>query len=242
MLQLTHKCFLILYVCPLDVVLVIVIAFLSGLSDSADAVSKGVCSHTDNPSTSADPLTRVTTAVDAASMPYCTRCANPANFVDGTCVCSPSCGSCDTDFPLDYSKTGVACVDLGAVVDGTATAATVIPDTGAVRQGSPYGSSRECTYGRTYRGHKRGEKYDAIVANFPTNGIVIVDMSTQTKKCHVDLPAAPARVVFAPKVPTQVAGIGPQSSGGDDMSSASVFSTSAIVLLAGLASAAAAML
>ena len=193
-------------------------------------MQRGVCAHTDMPDTTADPLETVASVTLAQTKPYCARCMDQLNFVNGTCTCSPNCGSCDVNFPTDLSRTGVACVDLGAVVDGTVSVATLIPNAGAVRQGSPYGSSKKCTYGRTYRNHKRGEKYDASVSNYPSNSVVIVDMSTQTKKCQVALPGAPSRIVFAPKNPTVVENAGPSSSGTAISSSIMALASMAVAL------------
>jgi hypothetical protein len=173
---------------------------------SVNDIFNGVCLHSDA-ETGPDQLTRVTEEV--STDPLCNRCADSANFVDGSCVCTPDCGSCDEEFEVDLSKTGVACVDLGAVVDGTVDAATLIPDAGAVKQGNPYGNSKECTYGRTYRSHKRGQKYDASVSNFPFNSIVIVDMSTKRKQCQVEVSGTPSRIVWVPNKAEAVSGVGP---------------------------------
>ena len=193
-------------------------------------VSNGVCLHSPAIDGDAAKLARFTNVTDDAT---CSRCANIANFdgADGSCTCTPTCGSCDEDFETDLSKTGVACVDLGAVVDGTVTQATLIPNAGAVNQGSPYASSKECTYGRTYRSHKRGQKYDASVSNFPKNSIVIVDMSTQQLKCQVDVDGSPSRIVWVPDEAQHIEGVGPSNS--NEESGAVAASTVAGMLVAG---------
>jgi len=176
---------------------------------SVNDILSGVCLHSPSSSGGPNQLTRVTEVVTDNEL--CSRCSDQTNFVDGTCTCTPECGSCDAEFETDLSKTGVACVDLGAVVDGTVSAATLIPNAGAVKQGSPYSSSNECTYGRTYRNHKRGQKYDASVSNFPENSIVIVDMTTKTVKCNIPVDGAPGRIVWAPNKAQAVEGVGPGS-------------------------------
>jgi hypothetical protein len=143
----------------------------------------------------------------------CARCADLSNFnSSGVCVCTPDCGYCgaaDGDYPLNLTQTGVACVDLGAVVDGTVSEATMIPDTGAVAQGAGRPDSPECAYGFTYRNHKRGGRFDASVSDFPTSSVVLVDMATQEKHCQVSIPGKPFRVVYVPRTPQMVEGIGP---------------------------------
>jgi hypothetical protein len=190
-----------------------------------DDIDHGVCLHT--PVENApDQLTRVTEAVTDGTL--CPRCDDQANYEDdGTCTCTPKCGSCDEDFGTDLSETGVACVDLGRVVDGAVTKASLIPNAGAVTQGAPYGSSPKCTYGRTYRAHKRGKQYDASVSNFPTDSIVIVDMSTQQVKCQVDVDGAPSRIVWAPTEPVEL-------SDGKDNSDASILVRMPTILIAGI--------
>jgi hypothetical protein len=190
-----------------------------------DDIDHGVCLHT-SVENAPDQLTRVTEAVADG---LCPRCDNQANFEDdGACTCTPTCGSCDKDFETDLSMTGVACVDLGRVVDGFESKATLIPNAGAVKQGSPYGSSPECTYGRTYRAHKRGKHYDASVSNFPTDSIVIVDMATQELKCQVDVDGAPSRIVWAPNEPVKL------SDTGKNASDASILVRMPAILIAGI--------
>lgn len=149
---------------------------------------------------------RVTEVV--TDMETCERCANQSNFNNSECICTPDCGWCDTIVEVDLNKTGVACIDLGDVVDGKNPEATLISNAGAVSQGAPYEDSPECTYGRSYRSHKRGRMYDASVSNFPTDSIVIVNMLTQEVQCQVELPGAPSRVVYAPTTPQAVEGVG----------------------------------
>lgn len=170
----------------------------------------GVCLHNTTTDGSPAQLVRVTQVVTDNEL--CSRCANETAFEDGICICTPDCGSCDTEFEPDLSRTGVACVDLGAVVDGTVTSATLIPNAGGVRQGAGYGDAPECSYGRTYRSHRRGQKYDASISNFPTDSIVIFDMSTQEVKCQVSLPGDPNQAIWVPNEAHEVEGMGPKMS------------------------------
>jgi len=174
-------------------------------ASTAEDVNNGVCLHSFVNGVSPNQLMRVTSVTNNTA---CLACSNSSNFVNGTCTCTPQCGSCDKEFEVDLNKTGVACIDLGAVVDGSNPEAKLIPNAGAVQQGVSYSNADECTYGRTYRSHKRGKKYDASVSNYP-NSIVIVDMSTQQVKCQVNLTGPPSRVVYAPTFPNDVEGVGP---------------------------------
>jgi hypothetical protein len=135
------------------------------------------------------------------------------------CTCTPNCGSC-ADEDYDASKSGVVCLDLNDIVSDTPEATTtLIEGAGAVLQGKPYRNSTQCGFGRTYRTHKRGGKYDASVANFPSNSVQIVNMRDFTFKCAVDLPGVPSRVLYVP----------PQGVEGDEgTSSSSGLSTGAI--------------
>lgn len=130
---------------------------------------------------------------------------------ESTCTCTPHCGSCDPNPSYSDEESGYMCINLSAYVDsqkmgGSPLPATLIPNTGGMHQGRPYGSSAECTFGRTYRNHKRGTKYDAAVSNIPYHSIVIIDMDKMEKKCSVNLPAAPSKVIYAPEKPTVLSG------------------------------------
>jgi len=129
----------------------------------------------------------------------CKRCAVEKNYdTAGQCICTPDCGSC-APIDMDVQKVGVRCFDMKQVIAGTTTEATLIPGAGAMRQGAPaYGGRPECFFQRTYRTHKRGGKYDASVANFPTESIQIVNMETRQLKCAVTLPGTPSRVTYVP--------------------------------------------
>mmetsp|Transcript_36154 Transcript_36154/g.71164 ORF Transcript_36154/g.71164 Transcript_36154/m.71164 type:complete len:567 (+) Transcript_36154:53-1753(+) len=167
---------------------------------TAEDVEHGICMHSE----AGMQLARVTQAVTDDN-PACGRCKDQANFDDdGECVCTPHCGSCDPEPAYDDSKSGYMCVDLGAAIAGTVEEGTLIPDTGGMEQGNPYGGSPDCSFGRTYRTHKRGHIYDAAVASAPTSAIHIINMKTQTKKCEVQLPGAPRKVTYAPLEPTKV--------------------------------------
>ena len=135
----------------------------------------------------------------------CNRCKEAGNFDQdegGTCVCTPFCGSCADD-NYDASASGVQCVNIGDVLSGAVSKSKLIANAGAVEQGSPYSYSPQCGFGRTYRTHKRGGKYDASVAHFPKNSLQIVNMKTQQRHCQVDLPGSPSRVIYVPKQPGQ---------------------------------------
>ncbi len=188
----------------------VVCDFFTGCTNptTAQDIIHGVCLHGNATDASPVQLMRVTELLTDNKL--CSRCENETGFENGICTCTPDCGSCDTEFETDLSRTGVACVDLGAVVDGTITEATLISNAGAVRQGVGYDGAPECSYGRTYRPHKRGKKYDASIANFPDESIVIIDMSTQELKCQVSLPGAPSQVIWVPNKAQEVEGMGPK--------------------------------
>lgn len=178
----------------------------SGAASVTD-VENGVCLHDEVDDLK---LFKVTTT-NAASATVCARCMNQANFEtneegDLVCVCTPHCGSCDPKPAYSDDDSGYMCINLSAFVEaeqtgGTPVEGTIIPNTGGMLQGSPYGSSPDCTYGRTYRTHKRGSKYDAAVSNIPNHSIVIIDMDKMEKKCSVQLPDAPRKVLYAPAAP-----------------------------------------
>ncbi|CAB9528423.1 expressed unknown protein [Seminavis robusta] len=168
---------------------------------TAEDVEHGICLHDDGGML----LKKVTEALTADDSPACSRCADSANFDDdGACVCTPSCGSCDPAPTYDDSSSGYMCVDLGAAIAGTVTEATLIPNTGGMKQGKPYGGSADCSFGRTYRTHKRGGIYDASVASAPENSIHIINMQTRSKQCEVALPGQPSKVTYAPLQPTKL--------------------------------------
>jgi hypothetical protein len=181
---------------------------------TADDVEHGVCLHSTEEETSLQ-LMRVTEEV--TDMPACSRCADSANFnfEESTgvlsCVCTPNCGLCDQEPVLSDEDSGYMCINLSeyiAAVDSGATPVepTLIPNAGGMKQGAPYGESAECTIGHTYRTHKRGTKYDASIAEVPTDSIVVIDMDAMEKTCHVDLPGTPSRVLYAPAEPVQLDG------------------------------------
>lgn len=179
---------------------------------SVEDVNNGICYHDDESEESPLKLKRVLTS-DDATHPACARCLDATNFEtadDGTstCTCTPHCGSCDPNPAYSDEGSGYRCLNLSDYVRATDSGAklpkvTLIGGTGGMHQGSPYGSSDECTFGRTYRTHKRGMKYDASVSNVPTHSVVIVDMEKMEKKCAVALPegGAPRKVLYAPSKP-----------------------------------------
>jgi hypothetical protein len=180
----------------------------TGAASTAD-VEAGICLHDD---TELKLMRVADTAIAEVSNldGLCDRCQDTTNFeIDAetgasSCTCTPHCGSCDPNPAYSDKDSGYMCVNLSAYVDaetsgGKAVSATLVPGTGGVLQGSR--SSTECTFGRTYRTHKRGTKYDAAVANIPSHSIVIIDMEKMEKKCAVNLPAAPNKVLYAPNEP-----------------------------------------
>jgi len=208
---------------------------------SQEDVDHGICMHNEE----GKQLARVTQAVTDDN-PACARCADQANFDDnGECVCTPHCGSCDPQPAYDDSQSGYMCVDLGAAIAGTITEGTLVPDTGGMVQGSPYGGSADCSFGRTYRTHKRGTIYDAAVSSAPKNAIIIINMKTQTKKCEVELPGQPRKITYAPLEPTKLEGVtmagssnqegASDSTGGSNPSGSGGASTRAVTLVVGVA-------
>lgn len=174
---------------------------------TTDDVNQGVCAHD-----ATDPTQLMRIAQETTDVPdMCSRCEDPANFEtqeDGTvgCTCTPYCGSCDPAPSYSDANSGYMCINVSAYIraeetGGTPVVGTVIPNTGGMHQGYPYSSSPECTFGRTYRTHKRGMHYDASVSNIPNHSVVIIDMDKMEKKCAVDLPDAPRKVVYAPDKP-----------------------------------------
>ena len=147
-------------------------------------------------------LTQIESVRNGAS-PFndaCKRCELEGNYDEdnnGLCICTPACGSCAED-DYDASNSGSRCFKLNEILEGVTNQATLVKGGGSVRQGSPYAYSPECGFGRTYRTHKRGYIYDASVANYPEDSLVILDMSTQEIKCHVELPGVPSRVTYVP--------------------------------------------
>mmetsp|Transcript_12136 Transcript_12136/g.27244 ORF Transcript_12136/g.27244 Transcript_12136/m.27244 type:complete len:448 (+) Transcript_12136:783-2126(+) len=167
----------------------------------------------------------------------CGRCEDESNYNDPVaadeekkCTCTPFCGSCAEE-DYDASQSGVVCVDMGAVTSGQTPvdqAANLIKGAGSVRQGAPYSYSAQCGFGRTYRTHKRGGKWDASVAHFPTNSLQLVNMETQALDCAVDLPGVPNRVIYVP--PQELEG----SNDDDELSSGAIagISIAAVLLFA----------
>lgn len=113
----------------------------------------------------------------------------------------------------NVAKGGVACIDLGGLANGTVTKPTYIRNAGALRQNITVNETVSDVFRRS---HKRGTKYDASIANYPENSLVIVLMDTMEKKCTVQLSGEPFTVVYAPLNATVIPGVGPQppTSGG----------------------------
>jgi len=187
----------------------------TGAETSSD-VKFGVCLHNEE-----DQLMRVTESQNLDDYSTaCARCSDSSNYQvedtdtgsgESTCICTPECGSCDPNPRLSDEESGYMCINLSAYIaaeEGTsgskAKAATLIPGTGGMKQAKPYGGSAECSFGRTYRTHKRGTKYDASVSTIPTDSIVIIDMEKMKKKCTVDLPGTPGRILYAPNGPVDL--------------------------------------
>lgn len=177
---------------------------------TADDVNHGVCLHDAvNEDTGQQTLLRVTEEVSSADdMPACARCTNSTNFnfeEEGTgtlsCVCTPNCGLCDPQPEFSDDESGYVCINLSAYIAGTVSEPTVITNAGGMIQGEPFGGSAECSFGHTYRPHKRGMQYDASIATIPTDSIIIINMYTMEKTCQVDLPGTPSRVLYAPATP-----------------------------------------
>jgi len=192
----------------------------TGAKTSSD-VEVGICLHNEE-----DQLMRVTEIQElndsSAFSDACARCSDSSNYQveetdtgsgQPTCICTPECGSCDSNPVLSDEESGYMCINLSAYIaaeektssGGTNdVTATLIPNTGGMKQGKPYGGSAECSFGRTYRKHKRGTKYDAAVSNIPTDSIAIIDMEKMEKKCTVNLPGTPGRILYAPDGPVDL--------------------------------------
>lgn len=131
----------------------------------------------------------------------CHYCRDKENYDEnGKCQCTPFCGSCGESV-YDASLSGVQCVNLSDVFSKGLTESTLIKGAGAVEQAGPQAYSPACGFGRTYRAHKRGGKYDASIADIPVSSLQIVNMETQKLKCQVALPGNPDRVVYVPPQP-----------------------------------------
>jgi len=187
-------------------------------AETPSDVEVGVCLHNEE-----NQLMRVTKSQNLDdSSDACARCSDSSNYQvedtdtgsgESTCICTPECGSCDPNPNLSDEESGYMCINLSAYIaaaEGTSgsrsndVTATLIPNTGGMKQGKPYGGSAECSFGRTYRKHKRGTKYDASVSNIPTDSIVIIDMEKMEKKCTVELPGTPGRILYAPNEPVDL--------------------------------------
>ena len=120
---------------------------------SVSDVSNGVCLHELAESKAAGPLAlkRVTEVVSGDDAVFCSRCADESNFDNGSCVCTPDCGSCDDNKDIDTTQAGgVACVDLKQVVNNGLAEGTQIFNAGAVKQGGGYGG--DCRSLRRFSG------------------------------------------------------------------------------------------
>jgi hypothetical protein len=193
----------------------------TGATSSAD-VENGVCLHDEE-----NRLMRYTesqTVDESFLSDACSRCSDKGNFVAEEdsllpiCICTPECGSCDPNPDLSDDGSGYMCVNLNSYVAAQDSGAaevmpTLIANTGGMKQGNPYGYSAECTFGRTYRAHKRGTKYDAAISSVPNDALVIIDMDKMEKKCSVDLPGSPKKVVYAPNAPVKLDAAGSSSTG-----------------------------
>lgn len=204
---------------------------------TADDAEHGVCLHESNPEVSFQ-LMRVMEddTTDTTDLPAaCARCADAANFnfEEGstvrTCVCTPSCGLCDTEPDLSDDASGYMCINLSAYIAAETSdastpvvQATLIANAGGVRQGAPFGEAAECSFGHAYRPHKRGTKYDASISTVPTNSIVVVNMDAMEKTCQVDLPGEPSRVLYAPLAPVEADGIANGGDGGSGAAGSSI--------------------
>jgi hypothetical protein len=195
---------------------------------TADDVQYGVCLHDDANAETSPLLFRVTNETSTDDLPAaCVRCEDRTNFniEEGsgilTCVCTPDCGLCDSEPEFSDDESGYMCINLNEYIASSSSSTpiepTLIANAGGMKQGEPFGGSPECTFGGTYRTHKRGTKYDASIATIPTDSIVVINMDTMEKVCSVDLPASPSRVLYAPLKPVALEDSGAtngQGSGG----------------------------
>ena len=204
---------------------------MHSLFTSADDVENGICLHDEDNELQLMRITKIELLEANSLLDSCSRCQESDHFEaeersnEPVCVCTPQCGSCDSNPTYRDDESGYMCINLSAYVKakesgGAEVKATLIPNTGGMQQGRPYGGSAECSFGRTYRTHKRGTKYDAAVANLPNDSIVIIDMDKMEKKCTVDLPAKPSKVLYAPDQPVNIDALMSSKTGGDSSSAA----------------------
>lgn len=113
----------------------------------------------------------------------------------------------------NIAKGGVACIDLGGLVNGTVTKPTYLYAAGALNTKTAFGET-SLWNGTRPRSHKRGMRYDASISNFPQKAVVIVDMENMEKRCSVQVNGEPYTVVFAPLNATALPGIGYISTSG----------------------------
>jgi len=175
-----------------------------GPAQNTQDVGSGLCLHDASGRSLLTAKVADIADVQANLSPYgtaCQRCATANNYdnVDGLCTCTPECGSCASNEAKDHSAdlSGVTCFDASAVVAGEEYSTTFI-EAGSVKQGSPYSYSAECGFGRSYRSHKRGGIYDAVPADYPNPSLQLIDMSDFSRKCAVDLPGTPGRIIYVP--------------------------------------------
>lgn len=133
----------------------------------------------------------------------CTRCESEYNYEDGSCVCTPFCGSCAPECFNTNEPAGAACVMLNE--DGTMQSkAMPIRTNGSIRPGHPDSHSPACGFSQSRPIHKSGGCYDALVTDVPTDLLQIIDMETGTFHCSVDLPDAPSVVVWVPHIGSDI--------------------------------------
>jgi len=187
----------------------------TGATSAAD-VDSGICLHDTVDEKKLMRITDIATAEASLLDQACSRCKDESNFVSeddqSVCVCTPACGSCDPEPTYSDDGSGYMCVNLSDFVEAEVAGKTppspvLLPNTGGIHQGMPYGGSAECSFGRSYRTHKRGMKYDAAIANVPYHSLVIIDMDKMSKKCTVELPGKPRKVVYAPAEPVDLSSL-----------------------------------